>query len=140
NSTQSSCVIYNRLVMSPKSGSTLQGCDTHGNLNTHIIAGYNDRPSGFPHTDSAGYHYGLGVCPFVKVGSSVIFDPDSFTSPNYNDLQSQAYQDGARVSNNSWGASLSGTYDSDAQNYDALVRDAQPAGSSFATAGNQEMV
>ena len=32
-------------------------------------------PAGFPHQDSAGYRYGLGIAPFVKLGSSVIFDP-----------------------------------------------------------------
>ena len=104
----------------------MQGCDGHGTLNTHIIAGYNDLTNGFPHTDSAGFHYGLGLCPFVKVGSSVIFDPDSFTFPDYTTLQSQAYQDGARVSNNSWGSNAAGDYDMDAQQYDSLVRDAQP--------------
>jgi len=100
---QPSRVIYSRLEGTANSGSTRQGCDGHGNLNTHIIAGFNDLINGFPHTDSAGFHYGLGVCPFVKVGSSVIFDPDKFTSPNYANLQSKAYNDGARVSNNSWG-------------------------------------
>jgi hypothetical protein len=103
NSGQGSRVTYNRLEGTPNPGSTLQGCDGHGTLNTHIIAGYNDRPNGFPHTDALGFHYGLGVCPFVAVGSSVIFDPDSFTYPNLVDLQSRAYNNGARISNNSWG-------------------------------------
>ncbi len=137
--SNASRVIYNRLEGSANSGSTLQGCDGHGTLNSHIIGGYNNQPDGFPHTDSAGFHYGLGVCPFVKVGSSVIFDPNTFTSPNYPNLQSRAYNNGARVSNNSWGGTGNGAYDSDAQAYDALVRDAQPSGSAFATAGNQEM-
>ena len=137
---QSSRVVYTRLEGTANTGSTLQGCDGHGNLNTHIIAGYNDRANGFPHTDASGFHFGLGVCPFVKVGSSVIFDTDSFTSPNYANLQSRAYRDGARVSNNSWGADTAGAYDVDAQSYDALVRDAQPAGSSVPNTGNQQMV
>ncbi len=132
-------VIYNRLVGTPNSGSTLQGCDGHGNLNSHIIGGYDDL-SGFPFADSSGFHYGLGICPFVRVGSSVIFDPSSFTSPNYASLQSQAYHDGARVSNNSWGNTTGNTYTTDSQTYDALVRDAQPTGSTFPVAGNQEMV
>jgi PKD repeat protein len=140
DSSQPSRVIYNRLLGSPHPSSTLQGCDGHGTLNTHIIGGYNDQPDGFPHTDSAGYHYGLGVCPFVKFGSSVIFDPDTFTFPNFTSLQSQAYRDGARVSGNSWGADTAGAYTVDAQSYDALVRDAQPSGSTFPAAGNQEMV
>ncbi len=138
--SQPSRVVYNRLEGTPNSGSTLEGCDGHGNLNTHIIGGYNDLADGFPHTDSAGFHYGLGVCPFVKVGSSVIFDPDTFTRPNYANLQSQAYHDGARISANSWGASTAGAYDAQAQAYDALVRDAQPSGSTYAASSNQQMV
>jgi len=140
NPSSPSRVTYNRLEGTPNGGSTLQGCDGHGNLNSHIIAGFNDRAGGFPHTDSLGFHYGLGVCPFVKVGSSVVFDTDKFTNPNYNNLQSRAYRDGARVSNNSWDADTAGDYDADAQNYDALVRDAQPSGSAVPNAGNQEMV
>ncbi|HEV2394056.1 MAG TPA: S8 family serine peptidase [Verrucomicrobiae bacterium] len=137
--TNPSRVVYNRLEGTPNSGSTLAGCDGHGNLNAHIVGGDNSL-SGFPHTDSAGYHYGLGVCPFVKLGSSVIFDPDSFTNPNYDDLEADAYQSGARISNNSWGGTGVGAYDIDAQSYDALVRDAQRAGSTHPAPGNQEMV
>ncbi|MEI9959971.1 MAG: S8 family serine peptidase [Limisphaerales bacterium] len=139
NLASTSRVAYARLEGSANSGSTLQGCDGHGNLNGHIIAGYDDQ-AGFPFADASGYHYGLGICPFVKVGSSVIFDPATFTSPNYANLQSRAYRDGARVSNNSWGADTAGDYDVDAQTYDALVRDAQPAGSEVPNSGNQGMV
>ncbi len=135
-------VLYNRLEGTPNGGSTLKGCDGHGTLNTHIVAGYvpNGAPyNTFPFSDSSGYQYGLGVCPFVKVGSSVIFDP-GYTYPNYFNLQSEAYNNGMRISTNSWGAATSGTYTVDDQAYDALVRDAQPAGSTYPTAGNQEMV
>jgi uncharacterized repeat protein (TIGR01451 family) len=135
NSSLASRVIYNRLEGRPnRPGSTLQGCDGHGTLNSHIVAGYDDL-SGFPHVDAGGYHYGLGVCPFVKVGSSVIFDPDSFTRPNYSTLQSDAYNNGARISNNSWGADVAGAYNTDSQSYDKLVRDSQTS-----VAGNQQMV
>jgi uncharacterized repeat protein (TIGR01451 family) len=121
----SSRVIYNRLEGTANGGSTLQGCDGHGNLNAHIIAGFSDlSTNGFLHTDSTGYSYDLGICPFVKVGSSVIFDPNSFTSPSYPKLQGDAYRDGARISANSWGADVAGVYDVDAQAYDALVRNA----------------
>ncbi len=131
-------VSYARLEGTANSGSTIQGCDGHGTLNAHIIGGYNNG-SAFPHTDSQGYRYGLGVCPFVKVGSSVIFDPDTFTSPDYEDMISRAYRDGARISSDSWGADTAGDYDIDCQQYDALVRDAQPAASAVPVAGNQEM-
>ena len=139
-------IAYNRLVGTPNGGSTLQGCDGHGNENAHIIGGY--VPTGtvggvnfgaVPHADASGFRWGLGVAPFVKIGSSVIFDPGSFTSPNYADLESHAYNDGARISSNSWG-SAANTYTTDSQSYDALVRDAQPAGSTFPAAGNQEMI
>ncbi|SET30373.1 S8 family serine peptidase [Stigmatella erecta] len=136
--SNTSRVVYNRLEGSPNSGSTIQGCDGHGTLNSHIVGGY-AALTGTPHTDSLGFSYGLGVAPFVKLGSSVVFDPGSFTDPVYEDLQSRAYNDGMRISSNSWGAS-SNAYNVDAQAYDALVRDAQPEGSAQANPGNQEMV
>jgi subtilisin family serine protease len=133
-------IIYNRLVGTPNPGSTLQGCDGHGTLNSHIVGGY--VPSGtvngvnfdaFPHADASLFHYGRGMAPFVKIGSSVIFDPDTFTFPSYENLESMAYNDSARISSNSWGAAVGGAYNSDSQRYDALVRDAQNG-----TSGNQE--
>jgi hypothetical protein len=132
-------VVYNRLQGTPNSGSTIQGCDGHGNLNAHIVGGFNDL-TGFPHGDSSGFRYGLGIAPFVRLGSSVIFDPNSYTFPDFEDLQSRAYNDGARISTNSWGADTFGSYNLDSQRYDALVRDAQPTGSAVPVAGNQQMV
>lgn len=125
-------VAYNRIEGTVGSN-TGRGCDGHGNLNAHIVAGYNDLGT-VPHVDAAGYHYGLGICPWVKVGSTVIFDP-GYTNPNYNWVQSEAYKAGARISTNSWGAAAGGAYNSDSQAYDTLVRDARAG-----TAGNQEMV
>ena len=128
-------VIYNRLEGTPNPGSTLSGCDGHGTLNSHIVGGYDDL-AGFPFEDSAGYHYGLGVCPFVRLGSSVIFDPDNSTYPDVSSLESAAWQSGARINNNSWGDTGSdGQYNSDSQSYDALVRNAESS-----TAANHEMV
>lgn len=136
-------IIYNRLEGTPHVGSTLQGCDGHGTINSHIIGGF--VPSGapfnaFPHADSAGFRFGLGVCPFVRMGSSVIFDPNIFTSPNLVNLESKAYQDGTRISSNSWGANTAGGYNLNSQTFDAIVRDAQPATSTFPSPGNQEYV
>jgi hypothetical protein len=132
-------VVYARLEGTPNGSSTLQGCDGHGTLNTHIVAGYDSR-TGFPFEDALGFNYGLGICPFVRVGSSVVFDPSSFTYPNYPDMISRAYHSGARISSNSWGEYGNGSYDIDAQAYDALVRDAQPAQAAQPADGNQEMV
>ncbi|NUL81648.1 MAG: S8 family serine peptidase [Armatimonadetes bacterium] len=117
---------------------TGRGCAGHGTIDAFIVAGYNNS-SGFPHADASGFRYGLGVCPFVKVGGSVIFDP-GFTNPDFENLQSRAYRDTARISTNSWGAAVGGAYNTNAQRYDFLVRDAQPAGSAVPNAGNQEMV
>ncbi len=144
NATNGSRVLYNRYESNTTySANSLEGCDGHGTINAHIVAGYDDFP-GFPFADSSGFHYGLGVCPFVNIGSSVIFDSansDNFYFPDYNNLQSEAYQNGVRVSNNSWGAKNSaGLYTTDSQNYDALVRDAQPTNSTYPANGNQQMV
>jgi hypothetical protein len=129
---------YVRFVGIQNPGSTLKGCDGHGTINAHIIGGYDDL-AGFPFEDAAQYHYGLGVCPFAQLGSSVVFDPDKWTYPSYPTLVSGAYHNGARVSNNSWGGN-DGAYDIDAQTYDALSRDAEPNGAAFSVPGNQEMV
>jgi uncharacterized repeat protein (TIGR01451 family) len=139
NPATNSRVAYQRLEGNPNTGSTTAGWDGHGNLNAHILGGFNAFPQGFPHTDMLGFRYGLGICPFVRVGASVVFDPDFFTYPNYADLQSRAYHDGARISANSWGTT-NNSYTVDAQAFDALVRDAQPQGSAQAAPGNQEMV
>src|SRR4030095_4135483 len=52
---------------------------------------------------------------------------------SFTNVVSAAYAAGARISNNSWG-NLSNIYDATAQEYDGLVRDAQPS-----LGGNQEM-
>jgi hypothetical protein len=137
DSTQTSRVAYVHAEGTFHHGGTLAGCDGHGTLNAHIIGNYDDF-SGSQHKDSGGYSYGIGICPFVKVGSSVIFDNSSqndFTSPNYNTMVSDTYKSGARIINNSWGSDVAGDYDMDAQTYDHLVRDGQAT-----VVGNQQTV
>ena len=141
--TRASRVVYNKFLAHRIAGARLLAA-MGTEISMRILSPGHDDYAGFPFADSEGYHYGLGVCPFAQVGSSVVFDPVNFTSPNYTILQSTAYHNGARISNNSWGGEGDlgsfGAYDVDAQEYDALVRDAQPANSPYATAGNQEMV
>ncbi|MBI2838124.1 MAG: S8 family serine peptidase [Acidobacteria bacterium] len=127
-------IAYNRMIR----GNEVKGCDGHGTINAHIIAGYNDG-NGFPYEDTEGFHYGLGVCPFVRVGGSDVIDEHIVLTFDKPDLISGAYEAGARISSNSWGGSSSGNYTTDAQTYDALVRDAQPEGAEVSTPGNQEM-
>ena len=131
-------IAYSRREGTASPGGTIQGRDGHGTLNAHVIGGYNNLTATLVHRDKSGYRYGLGVCPFVRLGASVIFDPE-YTDPNYRDMVSRAYRDGARISSCSWGAETRGDYDASSQAYDALVRDAQPAGAAVAAPGNQEM-
>jgi len=138
DTTKPDRVAYAYFVGTQNPGATLAGCDGHGALNAHIIGNY-DAFAGPQHQDLDGFSYGIGVCPFVRIGSSVIFDnsvPGSdFTNPDFNDLASKAYAHGARISNNSWGGGNGGgDYDIVAQMYDALVRDAETN-----VVGNQEM-
>ncbi len=120
------------------------GLDGHGNINVAIVGGYNDTETGFPNEDAAGYQFGLGVNPYGRMASSRIFnDAGNFDLTNVGNslttLVSQSYQLGARITNNSWGCGwlggCCGDYDNEAQEYDALVRDARPG-----LAGNQEMI
>jgi hypothetical protein len=103
----------------------------HGSLVASIACGFGASEM----RDAAGYLFGLGVDPAARIGASRIFDQAgklpfrlSFTS-----VASSAYAAGARISNNSWGNG-GNAYDATAQEYDSLVRDAQPG-----VPGNQEM-
>jgi hypothetical protein len=113
------------------------GTAGHGNLNASIVGGYNAQ-SGAAYTDAGGYHYGLGVNPFGRMAGSKVFANGGwwdYELTSYTPLVSTAYTNGARITSNSWGASTYGEYTTDDQEYDALVRDAQPD-----VPGNQEML
>jgi hypothetical protein len=104
----------------------------HGSLVASVAAGLgaSDRE------DASGYRFGLGVDPMAKLGASRIFDSTGNLGSrlNFTQVVSAAYGAGARITNNSWGNGAN-NYDATAQEYDARVRDAQPA-----APGNQEMV
>ncbi len=121
-------VAYNINYTQDNTGEDRSG---HGTLVASVACGLGSTDR----EDAAGYMYGLGVDPTARLGASRIFDyrgklPFQF---NFADAVSAAYQAGARISNNSWGNG-SNSYDIAAQQYDAFVRDAQPA-----VPGNQEM-
>lgn len=103
----------------------------HGTLVASIAAGRGANTF----EDEPGYMYGLGVDPVARLGASRIFDSTGKLGVGlrFTSVVSAAYAAGARISNNSWGNS-SNNYDATAQEYDSLVRDAQPSES-----GNQEM-
>jgi subtilisin-like proprotein convertase family protein len=111
-------------------------CGGHGTINASIIGGFNDS-TGATVEDADGFNYGLGVAPRVRIGGSKIFRCNgSFgLTGTLTALTSAAYANGARIANHSWGASTGGAYVPNSQEFDAFVRDAQPA-----TPGNQEMV
>ncbi|HET8821756.1 MAG TPA: S8 family serine peptidase, partial [Thermoleophilaceae bacterium] len=116
-------------------------CGGHGTNVASIAAGYNNAAGATGTTaveDTSGFNYGLGVAPRAKLGASKIFrcsDGAFDVAGSLTNLTAAAYAAGARVSNNSWGADTGGAYTSDSQEYDSLVRDAQPS-----VAGNQEIV
>lgn len=112
----------------------------HGTIDHAIVGGFNNS-NGNDFEDASGYHFGLGIAPFVQLGSSRIFNPN-FTSPDHTELTNAAYAKGARISSNSWGSTFgTGQYDATSQEYDRLVRDARPT-TAFdgGQPGNQEMV
>ena len=114
------------------SGQTFQ--TGHGFFNAHIVGGYNNAV-GSVYEDSSGRNYGLGVAPWARVGSTGIFGPVGASAHLW---ERQAYQSGARISSNSWRyidsfAQPILDYDSSAQTYDFLARDADAT-----QAGNQE--
>ncbi len=119
--------------------------DGHGTINHAIIGGFNntqDLPGGgTDFEDAAGFQYGLGIAPFVRLGSSRIFNP-GFTFPDHTELTNAAYANGATISSNSWGSRPgTGDYDATSQEYDRLVRDARPTtASDGGQPGNQQML
>jgi hypothetical protein len=105
----------------------------HGFLNTNIIGGFNSG-TGSAFEDANGFNYGLGIAPFARMGSTAIFGNGSATGTTW---ENTAYGQGARISSNSWGftGAAARKYDSNAQAYDFIVRDAQSG-----AAGNQQMI
>ena len=98
----------------------------HGFLNTNIIGGFNNS-TGSAFEDANGFNYGLGIAPFARMGSTAIFGSGASSPTTW---ESTAYGQGARISSNSWGFTDNlgnpiPRYDTNAQQYDGIVRDAQ---------------
>lgn len=120
----------------------------HGNINAGILGGYNDK-TGTAYTDASGYHYGLGISPYNRLGNVKIFqnagpfDETGCGAATTNDTgypgTIQRIYDAAAgapvITSNSWGSSDFGVYSADSQAYDALTRDG-----SGTTGGNQEIL
>ncbi len=133
---QPSRVVFAEIAPGSSGISSANGIAGHGNINASIVGGYNNGGGLVTNVDAGGYHYGLGIAPLVQLASTKIFaDSGAWGSPNEAVMISNQYRRGARLSSNSWGSNSGGAYDSDSQNYDGWVRDAEPG-----IAGNQEMV
>jgi len=104
----------------------------HGFLNTHILGGLNSG-TGTTAEDARGFNYGLGIAPFAQVAATDIFGATFVASSTW---ENTAYILNARISSNSWSYSGAGTlrYESNAQGYDRIVRDARTT-----PAGNQQL-
>jgi hypothetical protein len=131
NAAGLSRVEYARFVGAVDSDAPPSDRSGHGTLNASILGGYN-ADNAFPYVDADGFRFGVGIHPYARLGVTQIFAPN-YTSPPLASMVSEMYEDGARVSSNSWGA-YNNSYTVESQLYDSLVRDAQPA-----TQGNQEM-
>ena len=124
----------------------------HGTLVASVIAGHYSDPdvaTNDPvHESATNYGYGMGIAPFVHIGSTRVFDIENPLSPpstavaTYNDMTSlsdwfhNSYVNNARISSNSWSNNTGPTsrYDSFSEQIDGFVRD------SSTNVGNQEMV
>ena len=74
-----------------------------------------------------GWLYGLGVAPEAKLFIQRLFDDEANPAspfPSDETLTRDAVQNGADIGSNSWGNDVQGEYDSDASQFDELVRDA----------------
>jgi hypothetical protein len=101
----------------------------HGFGIAHIIGGFNDG-TGPTYEDANGFNYGLGIVPWARVGVTHIGGLSSFNPTLWEET---AYGQGARITNNSWAGGLD-SYDTFSQEFDQIVRDAQPG-----VPGNQQM-
>jgi Subtilase family/Viral BACON domain len=93
----------------------------HGFLNAHIVGGFNSG-TGSPLEDANGFNYGLGIAPWARVGVTAIFGNGNSSPTTWENF---AYGQGARISSNSWGFIGLYDYDTNAQEFDRIVRDAQ---------------
>jgi hypothetical protein len=103
----------------------------HGFLNAHIVGGFNNG-TGSTLEDALGFNYGLGIAPWARVGVTAIFGNGASSPAAW---ENTAYGQGARISSNSWGFINLFRYDSNAQQFDSVVRDAQSG-----VTGNQQMI
>ena len=106
---------------------------SHGTHCAGIIAGNGS----LGETDENGFLFGLGVAPGASIVGQRIFDGigNYEPPPTMETLTRDAVRAGAVIGSNSWGEDTQGRYDTFAQEFDALVRDAD-----FGTPGDQPYI
>ena len=107
----------------------------HGTHAAGIVAG--SAATGEKDPDSGAF-YGLGVASGASLFIERIFDENATEVspfPSDEDLTRDAVRHGATIGSNSWGNDVQGDYDTDAAQFDELVRDADPS-----TPGDQPYV
>lgn len=128
-------MIYNSNCTAQAQDGTL---GSHGHLDANIVGGFESRV-GFPFIDPNGYIRTQGVNPFTRLAGTRIFGPGfdlSACGGNDAGLLQSIQDDGAHITNNSWGCSgCAGSYDDSSQAFDVAVRDADPT-----EAGNQALI
>ena len=96
----------------------------HGTHCAGIVAG--NAATGETDPEFGGL-YGLGVAPKASLFIERLFDDaagEASPFPSDETLTRDAVQNGADIGSNSWGNDVQGEYDSDASQFDELVRDA----------------
>ncbi len=96
----------------------------HGTHCAGIVAG--NAATGETDPDSGAW-YGLGVANQASLFIERIFDDDAnevTPAPSDENLTQDAVRNGAQIGANSWGNDVQGEYDTDAFQFDELVRDA----------------
>jgi subtilisin family serine protease len=99
----------------------------HGTHCAGIAAG--NAATGETDPDSGAF-YGLGVASDANLFIERIFDDDANEAdpfPSDSMLTGDAVRHGAVIGSNSWGNDVQGEYDTDAAQFDELVRDADPS-------------
>jgi hypothetical protein len=124
DTSQSSRIGY---AQNATTDSNARDCGGHGTNVGSIAAGYSAL-TGPDHEDAEGFNFALGISPFAHLGATKIFNCNgSFdVSSSFTALRTFSYNQDARLANNSWGADVNGAYNTDSQEFDAIVRDAQP--------------
>jgi len=109
-------------------GGLADGSDGYGH-GTHIAGIVGGNAATGEKDPDTGAFYGLGVASGATLFIERIFDENAgevSPFPSDEDLTRDAVRHGATIGSNSWGNDVQGEYDTDAAQFDELVRDADP--------------